>query len=202
MPRSLPQAVLLVDGYNIIGAWPCLKKIRDTDGLEASRWQLIEDLTNYSAYQGYITQVVFDAHYQDTCSNYEAVTENLSVYYTSFGETADTYIEKVCAGFRPYLRGVVPNVTTSKNSKLPPIYSRISRIIVATSDRAQQLTVVGYGAECLSAAQLKFEVQTTACRVRRGKTSARKPASRFLANSIDTKARQRLAEMRMGLKKT
>ncbi|OKH23353.1 NYN domain-containing protein [Chroogloeocystis siderophila] len=201
MPRSSPQAVLLVDGYNIIGAWSCLKKIRDSDGLEASRWQLIEDLTNYSAYQGYITQVVFDAHYQNTCSNYEVITETLSVYYTNFGETADTYIEKLCAGFRPYLRGIEPNDTTNKNSKLP-IYSRISRIIVATSDRAQQLTVVGYGAEWLSAAQLKFEVQTTACRMRREKTSARKPASRFLANSIDTKARQRLAEMRMGIKKT
>lgn len=200
MPRSLPQAVLLVDGYNIIGAWSCLKKIRDTDGLQASRWQLIEDLTNYSAYQGFITQVVFDAHYQNTCSNYEAVTESLSAYYTNFGETADTYIEKVCAAFRPYLRGVLPNDITIKNSKLP-VYSRISRIIVATSDRAQQLTVVGYGAEWLSAAQLKFEVQTTACRVRQKNKSHRQPTSRFLANSIDANARQRLAEMRMGIKK-
>ncbi|PIG94254.1 NYN domain-containing protein [Gloeocapsopsis sp. IPPAS B-1203] len=199
MPRSIPQAVLLVDGYNIIGAWSCLKKIRDTDGLEASRWQLIEDLTNYSAYQGIVTQVVFDAHYQNTCSNYEVITESLSAYYTSFGETADTYIEKVCAAFRPYLRGTLP-IKSTKNSKLP-VYSQSSRIIVATSDRAHQLTVVGYGAEWLSAAQLKFEVQTTAHRVRQKNKSRQQPSSRFLANSIDAKARQRLSEMRMGTKK-
>lgn len=197
MPRSQPQAVLLVDGYNIIGAWSCLKKIRDTDGLEASRWRLIEDLTNYSAYQGIVTQVVFDAHYRNTCSNYEVITENLSAYYTSFGETADTYIEKVCA-VRPYLRGSLPIKTISKNSKLP-IYPQ-SRIIVATSDRAQQLTVVGYGAEWLSAIQLKLEVQTAANRVQQKNKSYRKPSTRFLANSIDAKARQRLSEMRMGTK--
>ena len=182
MTQTPPQAVLLVDGYNIIGAWPYLKRIRDTDGLEASRWQLVEALVNYSAFQGFATQVVFDAQYQNTCSNQEVITQNLSVYYTEFGQTADTYIEKICAA-RPY-----------------PHRSHLFRLIVATSDRAQQLTVMGYGAEWLSAQQLYYDVEATAVRVRnKNKIRKQSSSSRFLANSIDAKARQRLAELRMGL---
>ncbi|WP_017317923.1 NYN domain-containing protein [Mastigocladopsis repens] len=183
MPPSLPQAVLLVDGYNIIGAWSCLKKTRDTAGLEAARWELIEALTSYSAFLGYETQIVFDAQYQNTCSNKEIITELLSVYFTDFGQTADTYIEKVCASLRSSLA-----------------QSLISRMIVATSDRAQQLVVQGYGAEWLSAQQLCYEVEANVCRVRERYKPRKQSNTRFLANSIDAKARQRLAELRMGFK--
>jgi len=183
MPPSLPQAVLLVDGYNIVGAWSYLKKTRDADGLEAARWQLVEALINYTAFLGFKTQIVFDAQYQNTCGSQEAITQNLSVYYTDFGQTADTYIEKACASFRPYLRQSQP-----------------LRLIVATSDRAQQLMVMGYGAEWMSAQQLSCEVESTAVRVRQQNKSRKHSSSRFLANSIDAKARQRLAELRMGFK--
>ncbi len=183
MSRSLSPAVLLVDGYNIIGAWPCLKKTRDNAGLEAARWELVESMTSYSAFQGYDTQIVFDAQYQNACSNKEIITELLSVHYTDFGQTADTYIEKSCASLRSSLA-----------------QSLLSRVIVATSDRAQQLMVQGYGAEWMSAHQLCYEVQATVCRARQKYHPRKKSNSRFLANSIDAKARQRLAELRMGLK--
>jgi predicted RNA-binding protein with PIN domain len=183
MSRSLPQAVFLVDGYNIIGTWSCLKRTRDQAGLEAARWELVEALTDYSAFQGYETQIVFDAHYQNTSSNKEVITELVSVYYTDFGQTADTYIEKACASLRPAIA-----------------QSLISRVIVATSDRVQQLMVQGYGAEWLSAQQLCYEVRATVCRVRQRYQPRKKSNGRFLANSIDAKARQRLAELRMGLK--
>ncbi|NMG08845.1 NYN domain-containing protein [Brasilonema sp. UFV-L1] len=182
MPPSLPRAVLLVDGYNIIGAWSCLKRTRDTAGLEAARCELIEALTSYTAFQGYETQIVFDAQYQNTCSNREIITELLSVHYTEFGQTADTYIEKVCASLRSSLA-----------------QSLISRMIVATSDRAQQLMVLGYGAEWMSAQQLCYEVQASVCRVRQKYKQRKQSNTRFLANSIDAKARQRLAQLRMGL---
>ncbi len=182
MSRSPSSAVLFVDGYNIIGAWSCLKKTRDTAGLEAARCELVESMTSYSAFQGYETNIVFDAQYQNTCGNREAITELVSVYYTDFNQTADTYIEKTCASFRYQVA-----------------QSLISRVIVATSDRAQQLMVQGYGAEWMSALQLCYEVQATVCRARQ-KYNPRKPSKgRFLAHSIDDKARQRLAELRMGL---
>ncbi|WP_088242282.1 NYN domain-containing protein [Calothrix rhizosoleniae] len=183
MSRSLSQAVLLVDGYNIIGAWSCLKKTRDTAGLEAARWELVEALISYSAFENYQTKIVFDAHYQNTSSNHQIITGNVSVYYTEFEQTADTYIEKSCASLRHEIA-----------------QSLISRVIVATSDRAQQLTVQGYGAEWLSAQQLCYRVQDSVCRVRKKSQPLKQSKGRFLANSIDPKSRQRLAELRMGFK--
>lgn len=181
MSRAIPKAVLLVDGYNIIGSWPCLKKTRDSAGLEAARYELVEALTSYSAFEGYETQIVFDAQYQNTCSNKEVINQLLSVYYTDFNQTADTYIEKVCASLRTMVA-----------------QAQISRVIVATSDRAQQLMVQGYGAEWRSAQQLCYDVQNTVCRVRHKSQSTKQSKSRFLANNIDAKARQRLAEMLQG----
>ncbi|BAY65388.1 hypothetical protein NIES22_54930 [Calothrix brevissima NIES-22] len=183
MSRPSSPAVLLVDGYNIIGAWSCLKRTRDHAGLEAARGELVETMTSYSSFQGYDTQIVFDAQYQNAASNKEIITELLSVHYTDFGQTADTYIEKLCASLRYEIA-----------------QSRLSRVIVATSDRAQQLMVQGYGAEWLSAQQLCGEVEMTVCRMRHKYQSRKKSNSRFLANSIDAKSRERLAELRMGLK--
>ncbi|MBD2202411.1 NYN domain-containing protein [Calothrix sp. FACHB-1219] len=183
MSRPSSPAVLLVDGYNIIGAWSCLKRTRDNAGLEAARGELVETMTSYSSFQGYDTQIVFDAQYQNAASNKEIITELLSVHYTDFGQTADTYIEKLCASLRYEIA-----------------QSRLSRVIVATSDRAQQLMVQGYGAEWLSAQQLCGEVEMTVCRMRHKYQSRKKSNSRFLANSIDPKSRERLAELRMGLK--
>ncbi|MEO1592865.1 MAG: NYN domain-containing protein, partial [Cyanobacteria bacterium J06632_22] len=37
MKPSSPQAILLVDGYNIVGAWPELMGLRDNESLSAAR---------------------------------------------------------------------------------------------------------------------------------------------------------------------
>lgn len=177
MARSLPQTVLLVDGYNIIGSWTSLKKTRDRMGLEAARWELTQTLTDYSAFQGLNSQLIFDAQYRNSPGHCEVITQNLAVYYTEFGQTADTYIEKVCALARQ----------ASKQ-----------RMIVATSDRAQWLTAIGYGAEWMSAQQLAYELGLTANLVRqRQKTSKKSPHS-YLANSLNPAAKQRLERLRMG----
>lgn len=182
MSKFTPLAILLVDGYNIIGIWSSLKKIRDNEGMEAARRGLIEALLNYSAYQGYYTRIVFDAHSQDTPASREEISRHLCVCYTEYGETADTYIERICAAY------------SKEQTKIK------ARMIVATSDRAQQLTVVGYGAEWLSAQQLAFEVEWASKRVRWHQRERKKPASRFLANSLDPVAQERLAKLRMGLR--
>ena len=54
--------ILLVDGYNIIGAWPELRVLKEKD-LSAARDRLIEILAEYKAYTGYKVVVVFDAYY-------------------------------------------------------------------------------------------------------------------------------------------
>lgn len=180
MPRSLPQAVLLVDGYNVIGAWSDLQQVRDRGGLEAARRELIEVLTNYSAFQDFETRIVFDAQYRDSPAASEVITKNLSVHYTDSGQTADSYIERSCALFRQDVRKFK------------------QRLIVVTSDRAQELTVVGFGAECISAQRLAFEIDAAARQVRsKQKTGGR--SSGRLANSLDPIVQQRLVQLRSGL---
>ncbi|MBD2090998.1 NYN domain-containing protein [Microcoleus sp. FACHB-1515] len=182
MPSAHPQALFLVDGYNVIGAWPDLQRLRDTEGLESARRGLVEALVGYSAFHDYDTRIVFDAQFQGNPGCREIVTQNLSVCYTDYRQTADTYIERSCALFRQDLRKFE------------------QRLIVATSDRAQQLTVVGYGAEWISAQQLRHEVETSVHRVRSKQKQKRKSQSRFLANAIDPIAQQRLAQMRFGIR--
>ena len=43
--------ILLVDGYNIIGAWPELREMKNND-LAAARDRLIEKMAEYQGYTG------------------------------------------------------------------------------------------------------------------------------------------------------
>jgi uncharacterized protein len=180
MPHSAPQALLLVDGYNIVGAWHELKEIRDRQGLEEARRHLVESLMGYSAYQDFETHVVFDAQFREGGTNREEITKHLYICYTDFGQTADTYIEKTCADFRHDIRKFK------------------QRLIVATSDRAQQLTVVGYGAEWMSAEKLANEVEFAARKVQSKLKPKKKSAGRLLMHSLDPDAQKRLTDMRYG----
>jgi uncharacterized protein len=177
-PAQVTQ--LLVDGYNVIGAWAELSLVREQAGLEAARSHLIEELVNYSAFQGYRTRVVFDAHYQDAPGCVEPITDTLELYYTEFGETADTHIEVFCAQSRSAL-------------------SRPHRLIVATNDRAQQLTVSGYGAEWRSAQQLICDIEIIALKIQRKQKTQKRSTPRLLAHSLDPAAKKKLEQWRYGI---
>jgi uncharacterized protein len=190
MPPSRKQAVLLVDGYNVIGAWTDLHdrhtrhnplQSGSKEDLESARSKLVEALINYSAYEDYETKVVFDAYSRDAPAYSEIITPNLSIHYTDFLETADTYIEKFCAAFRHDLH-----------------YSG-SRLIVATSDRAQQLTAIGFGAEWISSPQLISDIDFSAKRASRRHRPQKQSSGRFLFNSLDSKAQAKLSALRHGL---
>jgi predicted RNA-binding protein with PIN domain len=176
------EPIILVDGYNIIGAWHWLKEIRDRDGLELARLNLVETLVNYVSYKGIQGKVVFDAHYQKTPSYEEKHTPKLWIYYTAFSETADTYIERFCASF--------------PRRSNPPL----SRLIVATSDQAQRHTVVGYGAEWLSAQKLAKEIEAAKKKGTRNYRPRQKSQGRFLFNTLDPKTQKTLTQWRHGLK--
>lgn len=181
MAASPPVALLLVDGYNIIGNWYSLMKIKERHGLEPARRELVEVLIGYTAHKGYETKIVFDSHYQKTPSCQERHSSNLSVHYTAFAQTADTYIEKLCATFYSQTA------------------SELSRLIVATSDRAQQLTVLGYGAEWMSAQRLASDVEVAGRQIKRRQQPQKRMQGRYLFHSLDAKARQRLAQWRQGI---
>jgi uncharacterized protein len=190
MPRSRKQTVLLVDGYNVIGAWSDLHEDsaplvngfqgRSALELEYARTKLIEALINYSAYEDYETTIVFDAHSREHPAITEVITPKLSIHYTEFLQTADSYIELYCAGFRSQLK------------------SSVARLIVATSDRAQQLTAIGFGADCISAQQLISNIDFAAKRASKNHRPQRQSSGRFLFNSLDPEAQAKLSALRHG----
>lgn len=176
-------ALLLVDGYNMIGAWPRLRQLQARHGLEAARQDLVEQLCSYTAFQGYTTEVVFDAHFRDQLSCREQVTDILAVCYTDFGETADSFIERTCAVF----------------FREQP--QRQRRLIVATSDRAQRLLVTGLGAECMSAHRLAVEVDSSQQQIRQTfhrQAGQSQPRGR-LSHQLGGTVRQRLEALRRQL---
>lgn len=180
MSPSPPPPLLFVDGYNIIGLWPQLSQTRDRHGLEPARKDLTEILLNYSAACGWETQLVFDAQYRREQAKQESLAPLFHVRYTDFGQTADTYIETSCARL------------WRKSDRAA------RRVIVATSDRAQQQVAVGYGAEWMSAGHLATEVKSVRHCVRRQQHPKRQSSQRFLANRLDPAARQQLAQLQVG----
>ncbi|MGK7927239.1 MAG: NYN domain-containing protein [Spirulina sp.] len=179
MSPTKKLTILLVDGYNAIGNWSELQQIRDRENLEAARRQLIESLINYAAWQHWETSIVFDAYASKESGYREDYTEHVSAYYTGFAQTADTYIEKYCAAF----------------ARSADRFDR--QAIVATSDRLLQQTVRGYGAKLMSARELAIAVRGTQHRIKQ-KHRPQRPAGRFLFNSLDPQAQQRLTQWRMG----
>ena len=180
MAAKPSQAILLVDGYNIIGAWPQLVVTKAEQGLDAAREDLITTLANFSAYQAYETWIVFDAYEQRTPATQERITPFLSVHYTGFGQTADSYIERACAKFRNDARKFT------------------QRLIVATSDNVHRQTVIGYGAEGISALHLENEVVAASKQVQRRQIPSKRRAGRFF-NTLNPEVQARLAKMRMGI---
>lgn len=85
--------VIYIDGYNVIGAWPRLRKWRDRHDMETARRLLVADIAEYSHVRGWDCVCVFDANGTEQETNVERTPENVTVVFTG-SETADTYIER------------------------------------------------------------------------------------------------------------
>lgn len=127
--------VLIVDGYNVIGAWAELQRLKEKE-IGQARDRLIEILAEYQAFTGKRVIVVFDAYYVRGVENKQQKF-NIEIIYTKEKETADECIEKLVKE--------VKNVQT--------------QVYVATSDYAEQRTIFGQGALRKSARELLIEVQ-------------------------------------------
>lgn len=127
--------VLIVDGYNIIGAWDELQKIKEKD-LGQARDYLIELMADYQAYSGYHVIIVFDAYYVQGIESKQK-TYKLDIIYTRENETADECIER-----------------------LVKIHKNVSnQVYVATSDFLEQRITFGRGALRKSARELLVELR-------------------------------------------
>ena len=87
------KTLLIVDGYNIIHAWPELKAVFTRDR-EHARERLVELLAEYAGAKGVEVFIVFDAIYTPGEMTTRQIGTFCTVIFTSCGETADSYIER------------------------------------------------------------------------------------------------------------
>lgn len=126
---------MIVDGYNVIHAWPSLKRLLGVS-LEAARDKLVERLSVYGLVTGDDVTVVFDAHHSSATSSAEEMVEGVRVVFTRKGHSADHAIERIAYAATRAGDGVT----------------------VATSDRFQSDLVRGMGGAVISAPELERQV--------------------------------------------
>ena len=129
------EEYLLVDGYNVIFAWPELKELTE-DNMDGARIKLLDILSNYQGIRKCHIIVVFDAYRVQGHLEEVIKYHNIHMVYTREAQTADHYIEKFA----------------HDNQKK-------YNMTVATSDGLQQIIIRGSGCALLSARELKIEVE-------------------------------------------
>jgi len=127
---------MIVDGYNVVHAWPSLKRLLSEASLEAARDKLVERLSVLAMITGAEVTVVFDAHHSSSMANSEETVEGVRVVFTRRGHSADHAIERIA-----YDASQAGDVIT-----------------VATSDRFQRDLVRGMGGAVISALELERQV--------------------------------------------
>ena len=88
------RRILIVDGFNVIFAWPELAALARTD-LEQARDRLMEILANYAAFTRTETILVFDAYRVKGGKGERLDYHGVRVVYTKENETGDAYIERL-----------------------------------------------------------------------------------------------------------
>ncbi|MCX7781289.1 MAG: NYN domain-containing protein [Negativicutes bacterium] len=167
---------IIVDGYNVVNAWPELSALKEQD-LQHARDALSDILAGYGAFKNMKVTLVFDAHLIAGSNHTEIVSPHLEVVYTNEGETADSFIEKM-------------------------VYSLVrqgERVYVVTSDWAEQLAVLSFGACRISAREFRQEVQAVNKLIREGYAETALTYRRQeLASRLDKKVLERLDKIRRG----
>lgn len=128
------KPLLLVDGYNVIGAWNVPRAEKLT--IEEARDRLVALVADYAGYSGEEVVVVFDGHYTDRPARSRQTVHGVEVVFTKRLESADNYIEAVCQ-------------STPKWRALR----------VATSDGVEQTVALGRGATRISSREFLTQLE-------------------------------------------
>lgn len=168
------EDVLIVDGYNMIGAWPELEKLK-LNKLEDARDRLLDILANYQSYAGVSISVVFDA-FRVPGLGAEYKQHRVNVVFTREKETADECIERL-----------VGETTSVKRN-----------VYVATSDQTEQRVTFGRGALRLSARELKIAIEEGRREIEREIRKEPPPKRNPLGNALRPDIQLRLERMRRG----
>ena len=165
------EEYLLVDGYNIIHAWPELKELAD-ENMDGARMKLLDSLRNYQWIRQCRIIVVFDAYrvrgHREEVIDYH----NIHMVYTKEAQTADQYIEKF----------------THDNK-------RKYNMAVATSDGLQQMIVRGAGCSLLSARELKAEIEAADERMTQEYQGIKGKDRNRLIDALSPEVKQQMEEL-------
>jgi len=123
--------MVIVDGYNVIYAWACLREAKNK-GLECAREKLIQIMTRYQDFNDKEVSVVFDGSKRFDYMCYDQINTGVDVIFSKNGKSADTVIERMIY-------------------KLPDK----SKALVVTSDRLVRMMIGGMGARSVSAEEFE-----------------------------------------------
>ena len=165
------QPLLLVDGYNVIGAWTVPQREHLT--IEESRDRLIHMIADYAGYSGEEVIVVFDGHYTDRPMSTRIEQYGIQVVFTRHGESADNYIEASC--------------------EAAPKWRKVR---VATSDAVEQTVTMGRGAVRISSREFLMELSQV--RTQGKRTVAAPPSRGDLLTRLTPQQREIFDRMRKG----
>lgn len=172
--NSPEKQYLLVDGYNIIFAWDDLKELAEAN-IDGARTKLMDILCNYQGYKKCTLILVFDAYkVQGNPGNTEKY-HNIHVVYTKEAETADQYIEK----------------TVHEIGKK-------YHVTVATSDRLEQVIILGQGGTRMSARELREEIDQVSGQIQQEVLDRRISGKTYLFDGVDKEAAQYIENVRLG----
>ena len=127
------KPLLLVDGYNVIGAWDVPRKERLP--IEEARERLVHLIADYAGFSGEEVIVVFDGHYTDRPVRSHQTVHGVQVVFTKHAESADNYIEAQC--------------------EAAPKWRHVR---VASSDSVEQTIALGRGAVRVSSREFLMEL--------------------------------------------
>lgn len=169
--KKKKESYLLVDGYNIIFAWPALKAVFDVS-MEGARIKLIDTLSKYQYLGNYKIVVVFDAYRVQGHRTEGVKYDNILVVYTKEGQTADHYIEKFVHDHHEQYH-----------------------VTVATSDGLEQMMVRGKGGMVLSARELQEEIERSNERLMEEYEGKRTTVSSTVMDAIPLDTKKKLEEI-------
>ncbi|HHT37499.1 MAG TPA: GTP-binding protein [Firmicutes bacterium] len=170
--REVKEHYLLVDGYNIIHAWPEVKELAE-DNMDGARLKLMDVLCSYQAVRQCEVIVVFDAYKVPGGRERIGDYNNIKVVFTKEAQTADEYIERFAYE-----------------------HQKKYRITVATSDTLEQLIIRGAGSTVWSAEDLLREVNYAAEQTRRlGEQSM---VRNYLGDSVTPETREQMNNLKEG----
>jgi len=165
------EEYLLVDGYNIIHAWPELKSLAD-ENMESARVELLDILSNYQGIRKSKVIVVFDAYRVQGHREEIVDYHNIHIVYTREAQTADQYIEKFAHdNIKKY------NIT------------------VATSDGLEQIIIRAAGCTLLSASELKAEIDKVNEIIKQEYREKQAKDRNYLKDALSPQAKQQMEDL-------